>query len=135
MQRAIHSRFFRRIYRRPKQRDVLSSVIICVYCIYFTICVSAFKHLVGSFSNVIASATRLTCIGRWNYNTFHTVKQRLVLNILPKQREIPFTKFRPRFQNPKPTAPYASQIFPLQLRNTPGRFHTNPNQNPCHDTQ
>lgn len=96
MQRAIQSRFFRRIYRRPKQRDVLSSVIICVYCIYFTICVSAFKHLVGSFSNVIASATRLTCIGRWDCNTFHTVKQRLVLNILPKQREIPFTKFSPK---------------------------------------
>lgn len=45
---------------------------------------------------MIAGTARLTCVGRWNSNTFHTVKQSLILNILSKHREIPFTKFSPK---------------------------------------
>lgn len=93
MQRAKHSRFFGRIYSHPKPCDIIARIVICVNNINRAICVGAFKHLIGSFANVIASTTRLTCISRWNSNTFHTIKQSLILNILSKHRETPFTKF------------------------------------------
>ena len=46
MQRAIHSRFFSRIYGLPKQRDNFRCVIIRIYGIYLAVCVCAFKHFI-----------------------------------------------------------------------------------------
>lgn len=96
MQKAIHSRFFGCVYRYPKQRDIFSGIKICINSIYFTICVGAFKHLIGSFPNVFTAMAGLTRIPWVNCYNFHTIKQPLVFNVLSKHREIPFTKFSPK---------------------------------------
>ena len=93
MQRAKHSRFFRLIYCNPKQRDILSSIKICINSIYFTICINTFKNLVSSFPNVFTRITSLACISWINNNQRHAIKQTFVSQKRTKLREIPFTEF------------------------------------------
>lgn len=112
MQRAIHSRFFRHIYRCPKRSDIFSSIKVCVNTIYFTICVGAFKHLICSFSNMLTIMARLTRIPWVNSYYFNTIQQSLVFNILSKHREIPFTKFSPKlFVSPFTCKSDSSEVF------------------------
>ena len=114
--RAKHIRFFRLIYGSRQRSYNLAGIKVSI-C--YSSAVSAFKTLAGSFSNVIASVTRLTCISRWHSNTLHTIKQSLIFNILPKHRKIPLTKFCPKlFISSLKSKPDISKVFncdPLTL--------------------
>ena len=93
MQRAIHSRFFSRIYGLPKQRDNFRSVIIRIQSIYFTVCVCAFKHFVCSFANMLTRVASLRTVSRINHNKFNTIEQSLIFKFCSQICKIPFTKF------------------------------------------
>ena len=93
MQRAVHSGFFTLIYGRAKQSNIFRCVIISIDSIYFTVCISAFKHFVCSFTNMFTFITRLTCISRINGNNFYSIKRSFIFNLFTKVGEIPFTKF------------------------------------------
>jgi len=109
MQGAEHIISFGRVYSHPKRSNNFTGIYVSVS---YNSAVCAFKTLIGSFSNVIASATSLTCVSRWYSNALHTIKQRLVFNISPKHRKIPFTKFSPKlFVSPFACKTDSSKIF------------------------
>ncbi len=112
MQRAIHNLSFGRVYGHPKQRDVLSSIEICIQSIYFAVFVGAFEHLVRSFANAFTGITGLGRIGRWSNNQRNTVELSLVRQVLTKLIKIPLAKFSSEFFVPAFTRKsYARQIF------------------------
>ncbi len=96
MQRAIHSRFFRHIYRCPKQRDNFRSIIISVYGIYIAVCVCAFKHFVCSFANMFTFTASLRTVSRINHNKFNPIEQSLIFKFYSQICKAPFTKFCPK---------------------------------------
>ena len=49
---------FQAYLQMPKQRDILSSVKICINTIYFAICVGTFKHFI-SFDHDLADVVEL----------------------------------------------------------------------------
>jgi len=112
MQRAIHCRFFRHIYGCPKQRDNLRSIIICIYSIYFAVCVCTFKRFVCSFANMFTFTASLRTVSRINHNKFNSIKQRFVFKLCPQIRKVPFTKFCSKlFVSPFRSEPDIGEVF------------------------
>jgi hypothetical protein len=112
MQRAIHSRFFSRIYGLPKQRDNFRSVIIRIYRICLAICVCAFKNFVCSFANMFTFTASLRTVSRINHNKFNSIKQSLVFKFCPQICKTPFTKFCSKlFVSPFRSEPNISKVF------------------------
>src|ERR1035437_6411686 len=91
--RAIHSRFFRLIYSSPKQRDIFRCVIICIYNIYLTIYVNAFKNFIGAFPNVFAYVARLARIRRFYNHKINSTQQTFVGQKRTQLGKIPFAHF------------------------------------------
>ncbi len=112
MQRAIHSRFFSRIYGLPKQRDNFRSVIISVYGIYIAVCVCAFKHFVCSFSNMFTFTASLRTVSRIDHNEFNPIEQSLIFKFYSQICKAPFTKFCPKlFVSPFRSKPDIGKVF------------------------
>ncbi len=75
MQRAVHSRFFRSIYRDSPCSDIEGRIVICI-CNIATIFTT--KVFPFSDTDMHATITSLRSIGRWNSNKFNAIKQRLI---------------------------------------------------------
>ena len=112
MQRAIHSRFFSRIYGLPKQRDNFRCVIIRIYDIYLAVCVCAFKHFICSFANMFTFTASLRTVSRINHNKFNSIEQSLIFKFCSQISKIPFTKFCPKlFVSPFRSKPDIGKVF------------------------
>lgn len=108
----IHIASFGLIYGSPKQRDILSSVEICVNRIYLAFVIGAFKNLVRSFTNVFTRVTSLACISRIDNYQFNPIQFTFVSNKRTQLSKIPSAKFcAERFVSSPGGKTDISQIF------------------------
>jgi hypothetical protein len=94
MQRAIHSRFFRDVYRSRQQRNNLC----CIYIsIGYSSAVVTSKPFAIPVSNMETARTSLTCVGRRHINQRNTSKSGFVSQELSELIERPLPNTRTEF--------------------------------------